>query len=69
MFGLTEWQQTRFYQEVKEEVQQETELATKLKTVPKLLEEGLNLRQIARVLELNVEVIQQAIEKQNSGES
>ena len=69
MFGLTEWQQTRFYQEVKEEVQQETELATKLKTVPKLLEEGLNLRQIARALELNIEVVQQAIEKQNRGES
>jgi predicted transposase YdaD len=69
MFGLTQWQQTRFYQEVKEEVQQETELATKLKTVPKLVEEGLSVKQIARVLELNIEVVQQAIEKQSRRES
>ncbi|WP_268811996.1 DUF2887 domain-containing protein [Aphanizomenon sp. UHCC 0183] len=48
MFGLTEWQQTRFYQEVKEE----TELETKLKTIPRLLNEGLTVEQIARIFEL-----------------
>jgi predicted transposase/invertase (TIGR01784 family) len=62
MFGLTEWQQTRFYQEVKEE----TELETKLKTIPKLLNEGLNLEQIARILELDIEAVKQAITKQNN---
>jgi predicted transposase YdaD len=60
MFGLTEWRQTKFYQEV----QQETEIATKLKTVPKLLAEGLNREQISRVLELDMEIVRQAISKQ-----
>ncbi|WP_234300995.1 DUF2887 domain-containing protein [Sphaerospermopsis aphanizomenoides] len=58
MFGLTEWQQTRFYQEVAEE--------TKLKTIPRLLNEGLTVEQIARILELDIEVVQQVITKQNN---
>ncbi|MBC5795580.1 Rpn family recombination-promoting nuclease/putative transposase [Sphaerospermopsis sp. LEGE 00249] len=62
MFGLTEWQQTRFYQEVKEE----TELETKLKTIPRLLNEGLTVEQIARILELDIEAVKQAITKQNN---
>lgn len=62
MFGLTEWQQTRFYQEVKEE----TELETKLKTIPKLLSEGLTVEQIARAFELDIEVVKQAIKQQSS---
>ncbi|MFM6310264.1 MAG: DUF2887 domain-containing protein, partial [Dolichospermum sp.] len=39
MFGLTQWQQTRFYQELKEE----TELETKVKTIPRLLKMGLSV--------------------------
>ncbi|BAZ85150.1 RpnC/YadD family protein [Dolichospermum compactum] len=62
MFGLTEWQQTRFYQEVKEE----TELETKLKTIPRLLNEGLTVEQIARIFELDIEVVKQAIKQQSS---
>ena len=58
MFGLTEWQKTRFYQEVQEEM--------KLETIPKLLNEGLNVEQIARVLELDVEVVKQAIKKRSN---
>lgn len=65
MFGLTEWRQTRFYQEVREEVQEET----KLETIPRLLREGLNVEQIARVLELNIEVVRQAVEKQSREKS
>jgi predicted transposase/invertase (TIGR01784 family) len=63
MFGLTEWRQTRFYQEVEEE----TKLATKLETIPELLKVGLNVEQIAQVLKLDIEVVRQAVEKQ-SGE-
>ena len=55
MFGLTEWRQTRFYQEVQEE--------TKLAAIPRLLEEGLSVEQIARVLELDIEVVRQAVQK------
>ncbi|MEA5618906.1 Rpn family recombination-promoting nuclease/putative transposase [Cronbergia sp. UHCC 0137] len=58
MLGLTEWQQTRFYQEVKEEME--------LKTIPRLLKEGLTVEQIARVFELDIEVVKQAIKKQSS---
>ncbi|MEO1376080.1 MAG: Rpn family recombination-promoting nuclease/putative transposase [Cyanobacteria bacterium J06635_10] len=61
MFGLTEWRQTRFYQEVEQE--------TKLKTVPRLLNMGLSLEQIAQALDLEVEVVRKAIEKQSGGES
>ncbi|MFM6309015.1 MAG: DUF2887 domain-containing protein, partial [Dolichospermum sp.] len=61
MFGLTEWQQTRFYQEVREE----TELETKLKTIPRLLCEGLTVEQIARILELDIEVVRQEIKKES----
>ncbi|MBD2421483.1 DUF2887 domain-containing protein [Anabaena cylindrica FACHB-243] len=59
MFGLTEWRQTRFYQEV----QEETELKTKLETIPRLLKMGLSVEQIAEALELNIEVVRQAMEK------
>jgi predicted transposase/invertase (TIGR01784 family) len=57
MFGLTEWQQTRFYQEIEEETKLKTELETKLKTIPRLLSEGLTVEQIARIFELDIEVV------------
>ncbi|MEH2181333.1 DUF2887 domain-containing protein [Nostoc sp.] len=56
MFGLTNWRQTKFYQEVKEE--------TKLDTIPRLLKLGLSIEQIAEALELDVKQVQQAIDKQ-----
>jgi len=59
MFGLTEWRQTRFYQEVKEEV----ELNTKLETIPELLKLGLNVEQIAQALKLDIEVVRNTIGK------
>jgi predicted transposase YdaD len=43
-FNLTEWRQTKFYQEAKVEGEEEG----KLKTVPLLLTLGLNLKQIAQ---------------------
>ncbi|NET72758.1 MAG: Rpn family recombination-promoting nuclease/putative transposase [Sphaerospermopsis sp. SIO1G2] len=58
MFGLTEWRQTRFYQEVEEE--------TKLETIPRMLEEGITVEQIARILQLDVETVQQAMKKQSN---
>jgi predicted transposase/invertase (TIGR01784 family) len=61
MFGLSEWKQTRFYQEVREE----TQLETKLETISELLKEGLTIEQIARVLKLDIEMVRQTIEKQS----
>ncbi|MBE9036025.1 Rpn family recombination-promoting nuclease/putative transposase [aff. Roholtiella sp. LEGE 12411] len=65
MFGLTQWQQTRFYQEVKEE----TELETKLGTVPRLLKVGLSVEQIAEALELDIETVQQAVQEHSEQKS
>jgi len=53
MFGLTEWRQTRFYQE------------TKLKAAPCFFKMDLSVEQIAEELE----VVRKAIENQNSKES
>ena len=64
MFGLTEWQQTRFYQEVREEVKEEVKEEAKLEAVPRLLKMGLSVKQIAEALELKVEVVKKALEKQ-----
>ncbi|BDA66240.1 hypothetical protein CAL7716_004060 [Calothrix sp. PCC 7716] len=57
MFGLTEWRQTRFYQEAREE--------TQLENVPRMLSEGLSIEQIARMLQLDIEVVRQIANKQN----
>jgi predicted transposase/invertase (TIGR01784 family) len=68
MFGLTDWRQTKFYQEVKEETKQEVKEEireeTKLETIPRLLKLGLSIEQIAEALEFDVKQIRQAIEKQ-----
>ncbi len=61
MFGLSEWKQTRFYQEVREE----TQLETKLETIPRLLKLGLSVEQIAEALELDFEVVRQIANNQN----
>jgi predicted transposase/invertase (TIGR01784 family) len=65
VFGLTEWQQTRFYQEVKEELREEVKEETKLEIIPKLLSEGLTVEQIARIFELDIEVVKQAIKNES----
>lgn len=70
MFGIKEWQQTKFYQEVKEEVEREVELETKLEIALRLLKMGLgfSIEQIAQALDLEVEVVRKAIDKQSGGE-
>jgi predicted transposase YdaD len=65
MFGLTEWRQTRFYQEV----QEETQLKTKLEAIPRMLEEGISVEQIARILQLDIETVQQVMKTQSRKES
>ncbi len=77
MFGLTEWRQTRFYQEVreevkqelKEEVKQEVKEEGKLEAVPGLLSMGLSVEQIAQALELKVEVVRKTVENLGGEES
>jgi predicted transposase/invertase (TIGR01784 family) len=73
MFGLTEWRKTRFYQEVREQVEQElkqeVEQEMKLEAIPRMSNMGLSVEQIAQALDLKVEVVRKAIEKQSGGES
>jgi predicted transposase/invertase (TIGR01784 family) len=64
MFGLDELKQTRYFREVAEEVAAkariEGKLEGKLESVPRLLQLGLSVEQIATGLELDVEVVRQA---------
>ncbi len=70
MFNLTEWKQTKFYQEAKEEGKLEGKLDGKLdgklETIPLLVRLGLNQEQIARELNLKVEIVHQFITNQNN---
>ncbi len=52
MLGLSDFRQTRVYQETAEEV--------KLESVPRFLTLGLSLEQIAQGLDLDVEQVKQA---------
>ncbi len=60
MFGLDELKQTRYFREVAEEAKLEGKLEGKLQSVPRLLQLGLSVEQIAAALELDVEVVRQA---------
>ncbi len=60
MFGLDELKQTRYFREVAQEVAQQAKLEGKLETVPRLLQLGLSVEQIATALELDFEFVEQA---------
>jgi predicted transposase/invertase (TIGR01784 family) len=64
MFGLSDLKQTRYFQDVREEGKQEGKQEAKLETVPRLLQLGLSVEQIATALDLPVEVVQQVAQKQ-----
>jgi predicted transposase YdaD len=59
---LTEWKQTKFYEEAKEE----GKLETKLEMILVLVRLGLNTEQIAQELELNLEVVCQYLASQDN---
>ncbi len=65
MFGLSELRQTKVYQEAFEEGEQKA----RLEAIPKLLKEGLNNEQIARALELPLEVVAQVSLQQQSDDA
>ncbi len=56
MFGLDELKQTRYFREVAEEAK----LEGKLEAVPRLLQLGLSVEQIATALQLDIEAVRQA---------
>jgi predicted transposase YdaD len=56
MLGLDDLKDTRFYKEAKEEA--------KIESVPRLLQMGLTLEQIAQGLNLPIELVRQAAQSQ-----
>lgn len=52
---------TKVYQEAAEE---EGELKAKVKLVPKLLQKGLSIQEVAEILELDVEEVRKAAREQ-----
>jgi predicted transposase/invertase (TIGR01784 family) len=68
MFSLSELKQTKVYQEALEEGEQIGELKAKLVAIPRMIEFGLRLPQIAQLQDLPLEVVQQTeqlFQKQN----
>lgn len=65
MLGLSELKQTRVYQEALEEGKQEGKQEAKLETIPRMIQMGFNLEQIAQALDLPLEVVRQVATKQN----
>lgn len=55
MLDLTEFTNTRFYQSILEK--------TKLQMVPKLLDKGSSIQEVAEILELDVEIVRKSVEK------
>ena len=60
MFGLDELKQTRYFREVAAEAALEGKLEGKLESVPRLLQLGLTIEQIATALELDVDIVRHA---------
>jgi predicted transposase/invertase (TIGR01784 family) len=60
MFSLSDLKQTKVYQEALEE----GKLAAKLASIPRLLALGLNFEQIAQALELEIEQVRQATQRE-----
>ena len=66
MFGLDELKKTRYFQDVAQEAKQEGKLEGKQEAVPKLLQFGLTIEQVAEALDLSVEQVRQAVAKSSS---
>ena len=66
MFGLDELKKTRYFQDVAQEAKQEGKLEGKLEAVPKLLQFGLIIEQVAEALDLPIEQVRQAAAKSSS---
>lgn len=68
MFEITDFKQTRFFQESKKEVRQEViqevREEVKLETVPSLLGLGLTVEQVAQALGLEIEQVRQVAQQQ-----
>ena len=59
MLDLSLLRETRVFREAKEEGKQEV----KLEILPKLVQKGFSIQEIAEILEIDVETIRQSLEK------
>ena len=76
MLGLSELKQTRVYQEAREEGRQEGleeglerglergQLQAKLGMVPRLVQRGFSIEELAELLDLDVETVRRAVQEQ-----
>ncbi|NET45821.1 hypothetical protein [Okeania sp. SIO2B3] len=65
MFGIDDLKKTRFAQELMAESKAEGEILGKLKVIYSLLRKGFSIEEIAEILDLEVEQVQQAIANLN----
>ena len=63
MLGLSELKQTKVYQEALEEGLEQGKQQSKLETIPRMVDFGLSLDAIAQLLDLPLEVVQQAVQQ------
>jgi predicted transposase/invertase (TIGR01784 family) len=61
MFSLDEFKQSRLYQEIKKEAEEEG----KLKIIPGLIQRGFTIEEIAEIIKLDVEKVRQAVSDLN----
>ena len=61
MFSLSDLRETKVYQEALQEGRQEGELAAKIASIPRLVELGLSIEQIAKALELDIEEVRKIV--------
>jgi predicted transposase/invertase (TIGR01784 family) len=60
MLNISLLRETRIYQEAKQEGKVEGRLESRVQLVPKLLQKGLSIQEIADLLELDVEEVRKA---------
>ncbi|MBW4595928.1 MAG: Rpn family recombination-promoting nuclease/putative transposase [Brasilonema angustatum HA4187-MV1] len=61
MLNLNLLKETRVYQEAKAEGEEEGEIKAKLKILPKLVQRGISIQEIATILELDTDTIRNAL--------
>ena len=66
MFGFSELKQTKVYQEAKQEGKVEGKVQGKLEAIPFMLNLGATVEQIAKALDLDVELVRLVALKANT---
>jgi predicted transposase/invertase (TIGR01784 family) len=68
MFSLSDLKQTKVYQEAKIEGKLEGKIEGKLELLPKLLAAGLSPRQVAQILEVELDVVTSQVDQEGAKE-